>query len=351
MSSSEEEEFQFSKSKGKGDLSKEKKKPLPERDKDSSPEEVSSEKKKNTASSKKKTQGKKVEESEEEEESEESEEEEESEESEEEEKPIKKKATRGKKTKAKIEKKRKPKLDLENLTKSQKLELANKRKVKYNLLSMIRDRGADLEDEAEVLSTPLYNYIYEVKDVELEGDYPIGDNGKIIYVRFLTDSGKNSIVTDDVRVVMDEFRKRNKKKEEKWQSVHTLILLGEYSIHAAAKTMLTDKIVKSDIFIQFFNVRELCYNVLTHFYQPRYTKLTAEEERNLIEQGYSFNKAPHIRYADIVDEKNDKKESFCDPIVKFSGWGPENNVKEEGKNFALNCMFPDYLIHKAIRRK
>ncbi len=341
MSSSEEEESQFSSRKGKSNLSKGGKKSTPEKPPSSEEEEVSPVKKKLTSTKKK------VSDESETSEPETSEEEPEIETSEsEEEKPKK---TRGKRAKAKVEKKRKPKLDLENLTKTQKLELANKRKVKHILLSMIKERGASLGDEAKMISIPLYKYIMKIEDVDLEGDYPIGD--KFIYVRFLTDSGKNSIVTDDVRVIMDEFRKRNKKKEEKWQLVHTLILLGEYSIHAAAKTMLTDKIVKSDIFIQFFNVRELCYNVLTHFYQPTYTKLTSEEERNLIDQGYSFNKAPYIRYADIVDEKNDKKESFCDPIVKFSGWGPESNVKEEGQNFALNCMFPDYLIYKAIRRR
>ena len=227
---------------------------------------------------------------------------------------------------------------------------ANRRRIKYNLLSLIKGREATLgRKENEILNGTLADYIKVMEDVELGGDYSIED--KYIYVRLLTDSGKNSIVTDDVRVILSEFSKRDKKKVEKWKTVHTLILIGRYPIHASAKSTLADKINTIGVSCQFFLFHELCYNPLQHFYQPKYSKVTDEEEKDLRNQGYLFARAPTIRYADLIDEKDDKKNSFCDPIVKFAGWNSMTNVREEGKNFALNCMFPEYMIYKAVRRR
>lgn len=228
------------------------------------------------------------------------------------------------------------------------------RRVKHNQVVMIWERGYNVPEREQFYLDPDYDPSTDTEPLNLDQLDQIytADNGRRIYVSYLSSRDTDSIGIEAVRKLIESISKLK-------EPVHELALITRQPLGAAAIDYLNGVQRSRDGSlsqialpiasheIQHFNEVDLAYNPTRHYLVPRHELLSEQEEKELLASNrININNLPILVYSDITTLKKGRRKG--DPIVSYYRFRPNQIVRIRRSNFITETLTDEFVSYRRV---
>jgi DNA-directed RNA polymerase subunit H (RpoH/RPB5) len=228
------------------------------------------------------------------------------------------------------------------------------RRVKRNQVVMIRDRGYLIPEEERFYLDPNYDPDQiggTINRDDLTRIYA-AENGRLIYVSYLSAPKSESIGIDPVRRLFESI-------DELGQPIHELVLITSQTMGAAAidylngiqrsrdggVTQVSLSIPPTEI--QHFYDVDLAYNPIKHYLVPTHEPLSqVDQERFLSTNHISIKELPILVYSDIATMRRGRRKG--DPIVSYYRFRPNQIIRIKRHNFLTETLTDEFVSYRRV---
>lgn len=214
---------------------------------------------------------------------------------------------------------------------------------KKTTIEMMEARNFDIEDEREVLTYTIEDFIdtytrkSEIDYNELTHEY-YNNSGHLTYIEFVPpiEDGKSTYGVDFAKEftarVLEKKAKITDPEDRKSRKVKTGIAIIDENLSADAKTNLA-KIFPFKI--EVFNLKYLTYNPTKSGFSPEYTVLSPVEQKEFLET-YSIR----LKQLPVMQ--------VTDPVARYYGWMTGEVHKRRISNFLSETLNRNFIEYFAI---